>query len=110
MTNEELPRTFANRVAFVLLCVVFVFATLVYGAVHQPVIALVYLLITFVLVFWAVDSFRSGVIRYSSSPLQVPIYAAAVYGIIQVIPFGWIGNVSGVSDVPRTISFDPFWT
>lgn len=110
MTNEELPRTFINRVAFVVLCVAFVFATLAYGAVHQPVIALVYLLIVFVLVFWAVDSLRSGVIRYSPSLLQVPIYAAAVYGLFQVIPFGWIGDVSGVDTVPRTISFDPFWT
>lgn len=110
MTNEELPRTFANRVAFVLLCVAFVFATLAYGAVHQPVIALVYLLVVLVLIFWAVDSLRSGVVRYSLSLLQVPFYAAAAYGIIQVIPFGWITDVSGVSSVPRTISFDPFWT
>lgn len=110
MTNEELPRTFINRVAFVVVCVAFVFATMAYGAVHQPVIALVYLLIVFMLVFWAVDSLRSGVIRYSSSLLQIPFYAAAIYGTIQVIPFGWIGDVSGVSQVPRTISFDPFWT
>lgn len=110
MNNEELLRTFANRVAFVLLCVAFVFATLAYGAVHQPVIALVYLLVVLVLIFWAVDSLRSGVVRYSSSLLQVPFYAAAVYGIFQVIPFGWIGDVAGVTQVPRTISFDPFWT
>ncbi len=110
MTNEKLPRTFANKVAFVLLCAAFVFATLAYGAVHQPVIALVYLFIFLILVFLATDSLRSGVIRYSSTLLQVPLYLAAVYGIIQVIPFGWITDVAGVSSVPRTISFDPFWT
>lgn len=110
MTNEELPRTFINRVAFVLLCGAVVFATLAYGAVHQPVIALVYLFIVLLLVFWAVDSLRSGVVRYSPTLLQLPFYAATVYGMIQVIPFGWIDDVAGVSAVPRTISFDPFWT
>jgi hypothetical protein len=38
------------------------------------------------------------------------LLAAAVYGFIQVIPFGTIADVAGISGVPRTLSLDIFAT
>jgi hypothetical protein len=61
------------------------------------------------LIFWTVDSLRSNTITFSSSLLQLPVYAAAVYAIIQVIPFGWYSE-AGMDSIPRTISLDPYST
>ena len=100
----------ANRTAFVLTIAIAVLTTIAYGAVHQPILALFYLLVALVLLLWAVDSFKSGQIRVSLSWLQLPLYAAAAYGLVQTIPFGTIAETAGISGIPRTISRDPFAT
>lgn len=102
--------TWANKLAFFLICAVVIFTTLAYGTVHQPIIAVFYLLIAAILILWAVDGFLSGTTRFGTSVLQLPILAAAVYGLIQVVPFGSIAETAGVSGIPRTISLDPFAT
>src|SRR5262249_9181164 len=99
--------TVANRIAYFLVIFTVIFTTVAYGAVHQPILALFYLLVAAMVVLWAIDGFRSGTVRFSRSPLQIPVYAAALYGFIQVIPFGWYSGY-GVGDIPRTISLDPF--
>jgi O-antigen ligase len=101
--------TIANRIAFFLLILTVIFTTVAYGAVHQPIIALFYFLVAAMVVLWAIDGVRSGTVRISRSPLQIPIYAAALYGFIQVIPFGWY-STNGVDSIPRTISLDPYST
>ncbi len=102
--------TLANKTAFVLLFVVIVFTILFYGAVHQPIIAVFYVLTALLLVLWAVDTFRSGTVRVTPNLIPFTILATAVYGLIQVIPFGSVAAVAGLADVPRTISADPFAT
>lgn len=81
-----------------------------YGTVHQPTISIFYLLGVIVVILWAIDAFRTGVLRFSKSLIQIPILAIIVYGVIQVIPFGSIAETAGVSGIPRTISLEPFWT
>jgi O-antigen ligase len=98
-----------NRIAYFLVIFTVIFTTVAYGTVHQPIIALFYLLVATVVILWAIDGFRSGTARFSRSPLQIPIYAAAIYGLIQIIPFGWYSE-NGVDDIPRTISLDPYST
>lgn len=100
----------ANRSAFILAIFIAMFTTVAYGAVHQPILALFYVLVTIVLILWAVDSFKSGEVKFSVSPLQIPLYAAAIYGLIQVIPFGSLAETAGISGIPATISLDPFAT
>lgn len=102
--------TWANKFAFFLISTIVVFTTVAYGAVHQPIIALFYLLVTTVFILWAVDAYLSGVTRFSKSLLQVPLLGAVVYGLIQIIPFGYMATTAGVSGIPRTISLDPFAT
>lgn len=102
--------TFANKLTFFLLCAIIVFTTIAYGTVHQPMIAFFYLLVALLPVLWAVDGVRSGHLRFSPSLIQVPLYAAAGYGLIQVIPFGSLAETAGVTGIPRTISLDPFPT
>ncbi len=102
--------TTANKTSFVLLCVTLIFSALAYGGVHQPVIILLYVLIAVMALLWAVDGLQTGTMRFSTSLLQIPIYAAFAYAVIQVIPFGASSEIAGVADMPATISADPFLT
>lgn len=102
--------TLTNKAAFALLITLMVLATVAYGAVHQPVIVIIYLLIAAMVVLWTIDASKRGTFRTSNSPIQLILLAAAVYGVIQVIPFGEIAPIAGVADIPRTISRDPFAT
>jgi O-antigen ligase len=102
--------TWANKLTFFILCVTIVFTTIAYGTVHQPIIALYYLLVVLAVIFWAVDCFLSGRIRFSKSLLQLPAILIAIYGFIQIIPFGTLGEIAGIPGIPRTISLDPFNT
>lgn len=108
--TENIKTTWANKIIFLLLCAAIVWTTLVYGAVHPPVIALFYLMMVIVAVLWAIDGFSSGVFRFNKSLLQVPLLAISLYGLFQVIPFGTMATAAGVEGIPRMISLDPFWT
>ena len=101
--------TFVNKIAFVLVLFIAIFTALAYGTVHQPVIAFFYLLVAALAMLWAVEGLVRGSISVNPSLLQLPIFAAAAYGFLQVIPLGWYG-AAGVDNVPRTISLDPFST
>ena len=102
--------TWANRLAFTLICATIIFTTLAYGTVHQPVLALFYVVVAAIMVLWAIDGLKTGTIRFNRTLIQIPLLAAAIYGVIQVIPFGQIAETAGVSGIPRTISLDPFAT
>ncbi|MEP7213728.1 MAG: O-antigen ligase family protein [Acidobacteriota bacterium] len=97
----------ANKTAFVLICVIVVMTTLAYGTVHQPTIALFYIGVAALVILWSIDGLKSGMVRFSNSWLQIPLLAAAVYGLIQVIPLGSVTGAAGVSGIPRMISLDP---
>ncbi len=102
--------TWANKTAFILTCAIVILTTLAYGAVHQPIISMFYASVAALVILLSVDGWKIGSFRLSSSRLQWPLAAAALYGIIQVIPFGSLGAIAGVSGIPRTISLDPFAT
>ncbi len=102
--------TWANKLAFFLIAVIIVFTTVAYGTVHQPILALFYVLVALVTVLWAADGFLTGAVRFNSEPLQLTLLAAGIYGFIQVIPFGSFGEIAGVASIPRMISVDRFAT
>lgn len=99
-----------SKVAFFLICTIIVFTTLAYGTVHQPTLALFYFFIAGLLLIWAIDCLKSGEFRFSGNVLQVPLFALAAYGLIQIIPFGTYAEAGGINDIPRTISIQPFAT
>lgn len=102
--------TVFNKAAFILMCMIAIVATMAYGTVHQPIIAFFYLSVGLLVMLVAADSFRSGVVRYGTSLLQLPVYATALYALFQVIPFGESLPIAGIDGISRTISFDPFST
>jgi O-antigen ligase len=102
--------TWANKLAFFLICAIVILTTLAYVTVHQPIIAVFYSAVATLPILWAIDGFSSGRLRYSTNLLQLPLVAAAIYGFVQIVPFGSLAETAGVSDIPRTISLDPFAT
>ncbi|MEO6588587.1 MAG: O-antigen ligase family protein, partial [Pyrinomonadaceae bacterium] len=108
--SENLKTTWASKTIFFLLCLTIVWTTLAYGTVHQPLIALFYLVNAVILILWAIDAFSSRVLHFNKSFVQIPLIAFSLYALIQVIPFGSLAEIGGVSGIPRTISLDPFWT
>jgi O-antigen ligase len=106
---DEERRTIAGRIAFAILAAMICVSTLAYGTVHPPTIALFWASAALLVVLWAVDAWSAGAIRINRSWTQIPLAAAAVFGIVQILPFG-ASDVAGVSNIPRTISFEPYST
>lgn len=86
-----------------------VITTVAYGAVHQPILALFYIMIALMSVLMIADFYSTGQVRFSRDLIQAPLLAAAVYALIQVLPLGTLAS-GAVSEIPRTISLDPFAT
>lgn len=107
---KEIEPTITSKILYFLLCATIVFTALAYGTVHQPTIAVFYIITVIVVLLWAFDAFTSGVLRFNKSLLQIPLLAALAYAVIQVIPFGSLAETAGISGIPRTISLDPFAT
>ena len=99
----------ANKAAFALMLTAIILTTVAYGAVHQPILALFYILIAFIGLLLLGDFYITGRIKVSRNLIQIPLLTAAIYGLVQVVPFGYT-SIDGVSDIPRTISLDPFAT
>jgi O-antigen ligase len=107
---NDIEKTWSSKIIFVLLSICIVFTALAYGTVHQPTIALFYLFTALIMIFWAIDSFQTGFLRFNKSLLQIPLIGTVIYALIQIIPFGTLAETGGVSGIGRTISLEPFWT
>jgi O-antigen ligase len=106
---DEPRATIAGRIAFAIIAAAICLTALAYGTVHSPVIALFWVSAALLVVLWAADAWSGGAIRLNRSWTQIPLLLAAVYGIVQILPFG-ATDAGGVSGVPRTISLDPYST
>ncbi|MGI8786614.1 MAG: O-antigen ligase family protein [Pyrinomonadaceae bacterium] len=107
---EESNTTWASKILFFLLCATIILTTLAYGTVHQPTLAIFYIMAAVVVILWVADAFLSGTARFNRSLLQIPLAAAFLYAVFQIIPFGSWAETAGVSGIPRTISLDVFRT
>ena len=90
--------------------IILVVTTLLYGAVHYAVLAVTYIAIVILLALIAASWLRNGTIRVSREPIQLILFVAGFYGLVQVIPFGMLAEAAGVGGIGRTISLDPFAT
>jgi len=99
-----------NTTTFILICLIIVVTTILYGTVHQPTIALFYLLTILLMLIWAADGAMSGQLSVSSNRLQFPLILLGLYGLVQIIPFGTYTGADGITAIPRTISLYPFAT
>lgn len=64
---SEIETTWASKILFFILCATIVLTALAYGTVHQPTIAVFYIVAVVVVLLWAADAFSSGVLRFSKA-------------------------------------------
>jgi O-antigen ligase len=100
--------SFLNKTIFFLLCLTLVFTTLAYGGVHQPVLAVFYIFVSAIVIMFLADALGLKTIAFDGSLIQIPIFLAALYGFVQIVPFGSYLGPAGIDAIPRTISIDPF--
>jgi O-antigen ligase len=106
---QEPPRTIWSRFIILLLCLAVVTTTLAFGTVHAWSLGLFQLSAALVVVLWAMDAWRTGVLRVSRSLLQLPLLGLFAVGLVQLLPLG--GAAEGLSGLlsagaSRTLSFD----
>ncbi|HYE14815.1 MAG TPA: O-antigen ligase family protein [Pyrinomonadaceae bacterium] len=110
-SGAEPPRTIWGRFIILMLCTAVVTTTLAFGTVHAWSLAAFQLSAAVVLALWAMDAWRSRVLRASKNFLQLPLLGLAVVGLVQLLPLGAGAGVEGLGaspiEPPRTLSFDP---
>jgi O-antigen ligase len=88
-------RTLWSRFIILMLCLAVVLTTLAFGTVHGWSIAAFQLSAGIVFVLWMMDALRTGVLRVSRSPLQLPLVGLFALGSVQLL---------------GSVSFDPHAT
>jgi len=102
-----------TTVVFVLLLLVPMAGTVLYGAVDAAVLGLASVLVGIVAVLWLVHAWSIGELRFSTSAIQLPIIAIIAIGLVQLLPFGGHGVSGGELTsvgVTRSLTLDPFAT
>ena len=111
--RAEIGRTWAGRSVFAALSVAIVLTTLAYGTVHAWAFAIFQGSAALVVVLWAADAWQSKTLRLSRNPLQLPLVALLMIGIIQLLPLGASGaGDGGALSLPTitSLSLDPYTT
>ena len=101
-----------NSTIFLLICILPVVSTLVFGAVDNTTWALITIFWAAILLLWTIESWTAGEIRFSDHAIQIPLFGFLVIGIIQLLPFGAAGEVTDALSIPASnaISIDPHST
>lgn len=104
--------TRASTAIFVILCVVPVLTTILYGGVDTIVLGIQALIALLIVTLWFRDAFVTGGFRFSTNRLQFPIIGLILIALVQLLPLS-VHGVSGEilsSEVARSLSLDPFAT
>jgi O-antigen ligase len=107
--------TLASSFIFFIICAALLLSTLAYGTVHYWALAVFQLGAALVIVFWAVDAWRSRILRLSRNPLQWPLLGLFILGLVQLLPLGGAGGeagalLSGGVEPAKSLSLDPYAT
>ena len=106
----RIAHTLPSRFALLLLCTSIVLSALAYGTVHYWTLAIFSLGALSMVALWVADGWKLGSLRISRNPLQLPLLAALLLGLIQLLPFR-PADVSGLPHAGfRSISLDPYST
>ncbi len=76
-TPVEIERTLASRFIFLALCMTVVLSTLAYGTVYYWSLAIFQAGAALIIALWAVDAWRTNVLRVSRNALQLPLAEGA---------------------------------
>jgi O-antigen ligase len=106
--DERLPTT-ASRIIILLLCLAIILSTLAYGTVYYWSLAVFQTGAAAIIVFWAIDAWRTSYLRLSRNQLQWPLLGLILLGLIQLLPLGGVNHVGGVA-ATGSLSFDAYST
>jgi O-antigen ligase len=98
----RIRHTLASRFVFLVICIAIVLSALAYGTVHYWSLALFNLGGLTILMLWVIDGWQLGNVRVSRSWLQLPLLAALVLGLVQLLPLR-----GGGAGLVNTLSLDP---
>jgi O-antigen ligase len=108
---REVVRTVASRFIILVLCAALVLSAIAYGTVHYWTLAIFQAGAALIIFFWAVDAWRSRVLRLSLNPLQLPILGLILLGLVQLLPLGGAAEaVAPGLEAARSLSLDPYST
>src|SRR3954447_5189850 len=95
-----------------LLCLVPMLATVAFGGVDLWAGGILAVLTSLTAVFWTIDAWQFGELRWSTNWLQVPIIALLILGCIQLLPIGGERVPPDLLSVPasNSLSLDPYAT
>ncbi len=111
-TAEPLLSSRANSVIFLILCIIPIFGTILFGAVDNTTWGLITILWAVIILLWIAESWKAGGILLSIQPLQVPLLCLLLIGLVHLLPLGGSGDIEGLLSIPASsaISLDPFAT
>ena len=93
-----------------ILCLAIVFTTLAYGTVHSWSLGIFQAVAAIIVVLWAADAWRTGVLRISRNWLQLPLIGLCVIGLVQLLPLGGARTTDALANASRSLSLDPYST
>jgi len=87
-------------------------SVLLFGAVDTGTLAVLSILIAIALTIWAVTAYRVRRLQVNTNVIQLPLVALAIFGVLQIVPFGTVTNGSDLlsTPIPHTLSLDPYAT
>ena len=107
-SGYRIRHTLPSRFAFLVICVAIVLSALAYGTVHYWALGLFNLGGLTILVLWVLDAWRLENLRISRNLLQLPLLAALILGLIQLLPLREVssGGTTTIGLV-NSLSLDP---
>jgi O-antigen ligase len=111
-TAEPVPYSSANSAIFLILCIIPIFGTVLFGAVDNTTWVLITVLWAFIILLWIAESWKAGGVVLSMQPLQVPLLCLLFISLVHLLPLGGSGDIEGLLPIPASgaISLDPFAT
>lgn len=105
---DEKP-TFLSKIIFFLLPVIFILATVAYGAVDPWALGLLAIGAGLVAVLWLLDAFFKREFTFNTNLLQLPLIGLILIGIIQILPIAGSPVSSDLLSISaaNTLSIDP---
>lgn len=98
----------ASRLMFVLLLIVPIVTTILFGAVDNATWVLICSAWAIMLLLWFAEAWRAGGVPLNTSPIQLPLLGMILLGAIQLLPLGGAQAAGIVGS--SALSLDPYAT
>lgn len=108
--GEESSRL--SSIIFLVLCIVPMFATIMFGAVDNMTWAIISVFWAAIVLLWLVETWKGRGFLFNPSALQIPIIGLITIGLVQLLPLSGATGADILSGLEpsQAISFEPFAT